>query len=448
MADIHAGSLQVAVGRKLHIGAKCATPGWETLNVLPLAGIDHVTDARNLTCFPDNTFTAVYASHVLEHFDYRDELLAVVREWYRVLAPGGQLLISVPDLDMLCQMFSRRDLYDVNDRLRLMRMMFGGHCDTFDYHLVGLNAEFLTFFLKRAGFSKIKKIQKFCLFDDTSSFCYKGEQISLNLVACKPNGNADEQGGLEQKYSFSVTKNGKTYPFRYYLDTDKPNQKILAQHIQQGELYQPEVSLFLMRVLQEGDSFIDVGANVGFFSVMAGRLVGQQGWVCSFEYENSNFRLLKQNFELNELRHIDLYQAIAGECSSGVAMLAIDDVLSRFEDRAKRIKIIKVDTNGYEHHVLMGAIKAVQRHKIPFVMVKIYPAGLRKSGSNVKLLQWFMREQGYQLYQAEVMACNNSLCFSQANKQITVQLPSDELSFNAFFCLSGELEQCGFTVIG
>lgn len=169
--------------RRLHIGAKTVSAGWETLNVTPFEGIDYVMDARNLSAFPDKTFAVVYASHLLEHFDYKDELLTVLKEWRRILVPGGKLLVSVPDLETLCRLFADKELCDVNDRFRLMRMMFGGHTDSFDYHQVGLNWEFLTHFLTEAGFCHIKQVGEFGLFKDTSSLRFKGQLISLNLVA-------------------------------------------------------------------------------------------------------------------------------------------------------------------------------------------------------------------------------------------------------------------------
>jgi hypothetical protein len=67
----------------------------------------------------------------------------------------------------------------------VMRMIFGGHIDRYDYHLVGLNQEFLTGYLNAAGFIGIRRIADFGLFDDTSSMEFKGIPISLNIMATK-----------------------------------------------------------------------------------------------------------------------------------------------------------------------------------------------------------------------------------------------------------------------
>jgi hypothetical protein len=64
--------------------------------------------------------------------------------------------------------------------------MFGGHIDQYDYHVVGLNEEFLTDVLNAAGYVNIKKVAEFGLFNDTSSMLFKGVAISLNMIAEKP----------------------------------------------------------------------------------------------------------------------------------------------------------------------------------------------------------------------------------------------------------------------
>ena len=171
--------------RQLHIGGQVRTEGWEVLDALAGPAVDHVGDAKDLSRFPDATFSKVYASHVLEHFDYKDELLAVVKEWYRVLTPDGLLYISVPDMDTLCQIFCEREQLKLEQRFMIMRMLFGGHCTPYDYHKTGLNQEFLVLFLSEAGFQHIERVPEFNIFQDTSSLKFGEVLISVNLIAYK-----------------------------------------------------------------------------------------------------------------------------------------------------------------------------------------------------------------------------------------------------------------------
>ncbi len=172
--------------RKLHIGGLGRVEGWEVLDALPGEYVDHLGDARDLSRFADNTFAAVYASHVLEHFDYKDVLREVLGEWYRVLQPGGEIYISVPDMEKLCRLFLDKDKLELLDRFMVMRMMFGGHIDEYDYHLVGFDQDILVDFMVGAGFVNFRRVATFGFFDDTSHYEFKGTPISLNVIASKP----------------------------------------------------------------------------------------------------------------------------------------------------------------------------------------------------------------------------------------------------------------------
>ena len=173
------------MSRKLHIGGRQVAPGWEIFNIVDAPGVDHLGDARDLSRFPAFEFSAVYASHIFEHIDYQYEMQRTINEWSRVLEPGGTLYISVPDMDVLCRLFVKKDL-TTDERFHIMRMMFGGHMDEYDFHLAGLNFELLSHFLQRGGLGHISRVEEFGLFDDDSTFKFKGVPISLNVIAHKP----------------------------------------------------------------------------------------------------------------------------------------------------------------------------------------------------------------------------------------------------------------------
>ena len=172
--------------RKLHIGGAHASPGWEVFDVRAASHVDHVGDALDLSRFAEGTFAEVYASHVLEHFDYKDALYAALVEWHRVLEPGGVLRLSVPDIDILAHLLLQRQALDVNQRFQVMRMIFGGHTHEHDYHRVGLNQDFMSAFLDRAGFERLQRVSRHGLFADTSETVVLDTPISLNLNAYKP----------------------------------------------------------------------------------------------------------------------------------------------------------------------------------------------------------------------------------------------------------------------
>jgi len=173
--------------RRLHIGGQVRTPGWEVLNALAGPAVDHAGNANDLSRFEDGSFAEVYASHVLEHLDHRGEMQRALREWFRVLQPGGKLYVSVPDLCILAPLLTREDL-QMKDRFRVIAMIFGAHEDAYDYHKVGFDVHVLRYFLEEAGFSECERVADFGLFDDTSRLVFAGAPISINMIARRPRG--------------------------------------------------------------------------------------------------------------------------------------------------------------------------------------------------------------------------------------------------------------------
>lgn len=171
---------------KLHIGGKEAHPDWKILDVEPRPEVDFVSDASCLSQFADNSIQAIYASHVLEHFYYglNNELFLTLKEWLRVLQPGGKLYISVPNLKILCWLYLNPNLLPL-ERHHLMRIMFGGQTNQYDVHKVGFDYDILALYLQEAGFSDCEEIQEFGLFRDCSSMRILDTLISLNVIATK-----------------------------------------------------------------------------------------------------------------------------------------------------------------------------------------------------------------------------------------------------------------------
>ena len=168
---------------KLHIGGKQPREGWKILNVQVRPGVDYLGDIRELESFDEACCEAVYCSHVLEHLSLKD-LSPVLGEMHRILAPGGKLYLSVPDFDVLTDLYKRPDL-DQTQRIHVLRMIFGGQTDAYDYHCFGMSLELLSGLLALAGFSAIEQVESFGMFDDASEIRFAGELISLNLVVEK-----------------------------------------------------------------------------------------------------------------------------------------------------------------------------------------------------------------------------------------------------------------------
>ena len=172
-------------GMRLHIGGKVRVAEWTVLDILPAPHVDIIGDCADLSRLDDGSCAVIYASHVVEHLGYNDALPKALAGFHRVLAPGGLLMVAVPDMETLCRLFLAPELKP-DERFFVMRMLFGGRIDAYDVHLVGFNAEILGFYLTHAGFIDLRRVPNFGLFNDASAMLYKGVPVSLNVVGRKP----------------------------------------------------------------------------------------------------------------------------------------------------------------------------------------------------------------------------------------------------------------------
>jgi predicted SAM-dependent methyltransferase len=170
---------------KLHIGGRIPKEGWKILNIQPGPAVDFVGDCVDLSQFKDNSVAEIYLSHVLEHLDYQKEAHVALQGFKRVLVPGGKLMIGVPDLDVLCHLLIAPFL-NPEAKFFVMRMIYGGQMNPHDYHKAGYNFLFLHSFLTQDGFTQIRRVPSFGLFDDTTEKIVNGVPISLNVEAFKP----------------------------------------------------------------------------------------------------------------------------------------------------------------------------------------------------------------------------------------------------------------------
>lgn len=182
-----------AGGLKLHLG--CGPrfiPGFVHIDVANYPHIDHVQTVDRLGFLADSTVALIYASHVLEHFG-RHEVGRVLREWHRVLRPGGVLRLSVPDFDAVVDIYRREGFADGFSGL--IGLICGGQRDQWDFHKIIFDRSFLTRLLQEAGFHSVRewdwRATEHAHIDDFSQAYLphldkqNGKLMSLNLEAVK-----------------------------------------------------------------------------------------------------------------------------------------------------------------------------------------------------------------------------------------------------------------------
>ena len=193
----------------------------------------------------------------------------------------------------------------------------------------------------------------------------------------------------------------------------------LKDHIQRmiyiGAFERLETSL-IKSYLRPGATFADVGANVGYFSLLASRLVGKTGRVLSFEPSSYVANLLSETIQVNSIQTIDLCRYALGRVNSKavlsdvlpsnhsptfflpgsgppVDIRVLDEVLA--EKNIDRIDLMKIDVEGFELEVLSGAEKTVSEGKIRSILVEFNAHWLSKAGTSSRALHEWLTNRSF-----------------------------------------------------
>ncbi len=152
-----------------------------------------------------------------------------------------------------------------------------------------------------------------------------------------------------------------------------------------------------------GSNFIDVGANIGYFSCLMSMLAGPPGRVLAIEPEPNNLKVLDENLRLNHLTNVEIHACACG-AGEGSAMLglykpsnrgrhslvdpdlksAIKVPIRRLDDLTAKLgdaiswSVMKVDVEGYEPFVIAGAPQTLSRTES--LVIEYSPDFLRKAG--------------------------------------------------------------------
>ncbi len=190
------------------------------------------------------------------------------------------------------------------------------------------------------------------------------------------------------------------YPYRFsggriYLNI-KESPMMLSRALGLYEVAKHEA---VRAFLRPGDTFIDVGANKGDFSLLAARVVGPSGHVLAFEPAPENCRWIRKSIEVNGYQNVELHQlALADQSGEATLYLgrksgwhtlvpdlpsrdkgsirvttrSLDDILVEV-GMEEPIAMIKIDVEGAEMRVLQGARNTLRHNDRVVLAIDIHP---------------------------------------------------------------------------
>ena len=190
--------------------------------------------------------------------------------------------------------------------------------------------------------------------------------------------------------------------------------------------FEPNEFNIFKKFLEPRMVFLDVGANMGLYSIFASKKVGKSGLVVSIEPSSREFERLQSNVEVNRLQNVKMIQVAvsrsegeadllvatndhAGHNTLGnfayegiilkqkehVTVKTIDSIVSDLS--LSRLDVIKMDIEGSEFFALEGAKRTLQKFK-PVLMLELFNETLKHQGCNGDMILQFLASLGYIIY--------------------------------------------------
>ena len=178
----------------------------------------------------------------------------------------------------------------------------------------------------------------------------------------------------------------------------------------------------LRRIIKRGQVAIDIGANVGMYTLYLSRLVGKEGHVYAFEPFKPTYELLSKTVERKGLENVSCFNNAIGERETQISleipkinnrrindpyvhlelgsegeikMICLDDFIR--ENVISDVAFIKVDVEGYEHFVFEGASETIKRFK-PTILTEINTKWTKRYGKDPTDVEKLLNSFGYNGY--------------------------------------------------
>jgi FkbM family methyltransferase len=168
-------------------------------------------------------------------------------------------------------------------------------------------------------------------------------------------------------------------------------------------VWEPTSTKIVRDIVKSGDVVLDIGANIGYYTVIISKIVGNSGKVLAFEPTKHFAKVLKENIKVNKLENVSVYEyglsnkesesdIFIGDNSATIHWLenqgtpinketislkALDSIIDSLN--IEKIDFIKIDVDGHEPSFLEGAWKTLSRYK-PKILLEVAHASYFRAG--------------------------------------------------------------------
>jgi methyltransferase, FkbM family len=210
---------------------------------------------------------------------------------------------------------------------------------------------------------------------------------------------------------------------KFYIEVHAKTDLYISKAIQTDKVWEPFETELLVKTCEVGDIVMDIGANIGWYSLIAAIKTGAKGKVFSFEPDHDNYNLLVKNIRRLSLRHrvqpfnialgarqqhgnlflndnnMGDHRIFPSSDTNGVASVEIDTIDNITAKYNLYPDIIKIDTQGAESAIFNGATQSFANGKKPVWFVEFWPYGIRLSGYDPLGLWEKFISMGYTIFE-------------------------------------------------
>lgn len=185
--------------------------------------------------------------------------------------------------------------------------------------------------------------------------------------------------------------------------------------------FEPFETECVKKIIKKGDIVLDIGANIGYFTLIFANIVGETGRVFAFEPDPTNFDLLKKNVEINGYQNVVLEQkALSNKIGKADLYLSKTNMASHrifkagdkrrsieidvitldeyFKNFNKKINFIKIDVEGVEPAVIQGGLKTLEKQDKIHIMIEFFPLWIKKFGIEPKEFLEMLTKYNFKFY--------------------------------------------------
>lgn len=183
-------------------------------------------------------------------------------------------------------------------------------------------------------------------------------------------------------------------------------------------IYESFQTRLLERCVHEGDTALDIGANIGYYTLLLARAVGPSGRVFAFEPDPENFEVLRRNIATNGYANVRLHRSAASDRDGDLKLYRSlenrgDHRVYRCDHARESVRVpaarvdrilagqpvhfIKMDIQGAEGQALAGMVETLRRSPHAGLMMEFWPLGLQSAGCSAAQTVQMLLELGFTL---------------------------------------------------